>query len=120
MKLSYELEIKTPSPYVRESEFRIPGSFCVCNPERIRSPTNDWVPLTKKIRNPESWALESGTQLKESEISLTIGIRNPSSTEKKSGIRIYYCLGFPYLGRPNRINTIRIHSGFQNFFAVTF
>ena len=32
--------------------------------------------------NPESWALESGIQLKESGIPLAIGIQNPSSTEK--------------------------------------
>ena len=31
--------------------------------------------------NPESWALKSGIQLKESRIPLTIGIQNPSSTE---------------------------------------
>ena len=34
------------------------------------------------IWNQESWALESGIQLKESGIRLTIGIRNPSSTDK--------------------------------------
>ena len=33
--------------------------------------------------NPESWlSVESGIQLKESGIPLTIGIRNPSSTDK--------------------------------------
>ena len=31
---------------------------------------------------PESWALESGIQLKESGISLTIGVQNPSSKDK--------------------------------------
>ena len=30
----------------------------------------------------ESWALESGIQLKESGISLTIGIQNPGSNDK--------------------------------------
>ena len=35
----------------------------------------------------ESWFLESGIQLKESWIPLTIGIRNPSSTNKESGIQ---------------------------------
>ena len=35
----------------------------------------------------ESWSLESGIQLKESWIPLTIGIRNPSSTNKESGIQ---------------------------------
>jgi len=59
--------------------------------------------------NPESWTLESGIQLKESGIPLTIEIRNPSSTDKESGIqyfeseiqgvesRIQDCLGFPYM-----------------------
>ena len=37
--------------------------------------------------NLESWALESGMQLKESGIPLTIAIRNPSSTDKKSRIQ---------------------------------
>ena len=32
--------------------------------------------------NPESWALESGVQLKESGIPLATGIENPSSTDK--------------------------------------
>ena len=49
----------------------------------IRNLTNDWNPESKfywkilesSIWNPESWALESG-------IPLTIGIQNPSSTEK--------------------------------------
>ena len=34
------------------------------------------------LRNPESWALESGIQLKESGILLKIGNQNPSSTDK--------------------------------------
>ena len=34
------------------------------------------------LRNSESWALESGIQLKESGIPLTIGIQNPNCTEK--------------------------------------
>ena len=32
----------------------------------------------------KSWALESGIQLKESGIPLTIGIRNPSSTDRRT------------------------------------
>ena len=60
----------------------------------------------------KSWALESRKQLKESGISVTIGIRNPSSTDYTNmelqnqefrihGVdsRIQDCLGFPYLGR---------------------
>ena len=42
--------------------------------------------------NPKSWALESGIQLKESRIPLTIGMRTPSSCNKDQnpvpGIRI--------------------------------
>ena len=51
------------SPHVRESEFRKRGNFCL------------W--------NPKSWALESGIQLKESEIQLPIEIQNLSSTDKR-------------------------------------
>ena len=50
------------SPRIRESEFRNPGNFCLWN----------W----------RSWVLESGIQLKESGFPLTIGIQNPSSTDK--------------------------------------
>ena len=60
--------------------------------------------------NPESWALESGVQLKVSGIPLAIGIENPSSTDKdwnrylESGLRdvesrIPGYLGLPYMGR---------------------
>ena len=57
-------------PHVRDTtirdilacEIRNPGKFC------------KW--------NPEPWALESGIQLKQSGIPLTIGIQNPSSTDK--------------------------------------
>ena len=45
--------------------------------------------------NPESW--ESGINLRESEIPLMIGIRNPSSTEKES--TIFDCLWLPYMRR---------------------
>ena len=49
-----------------------------------------FAPCIKGIRNqgnfclwnPESWALEFGSQLKESGILLTIGIRNLSPTDK--------------------------------------
>ena len=40
----------------------------------------------------ESWALDSEIQLKESGIPLTIGIQNPSSTDRESGIQGYYVL----------------------------
>ena len=50
-----------------EYEFRNEGNICVCN--------------------PESRALESRIQLKESGIPLTIGIRYLSSTDKESEIQ---------------------------------
>ena len=85
-----------------EHGFRNEGNICVCN--------------------LESWALQSGIQLKESGIPLTIAIRNPSSTDKESEIRylesgihrvesspesrvqnpesrIQVCLGFLYMGQ---------------------
>ena len=43
-------------------------------------------PKSGNLWNPESWALESGKQLKESGIPLTIRIRNPSFTDNESGI----------------------------------
>ena len=49
-----------------------PGNFCVWNPEFAKF----------FLWNGESWSLESGIQLKESGIPLTIGIQNPSSTDK--------------------------------------
>ena len=41
--------------------------------------------LSAGNRNP--WALESGKQLKESRIPLTIGILSPNFTDKESGIQ---------------------------------
>ena len=41
---------------------------------------NAYIGLCRGFRKP--WALESGIQLKESRIRLTIGIQNPSSTDK--------------------------------------
>ena len=55
--------------------------------------------------NVESLNLESGIQLKESGIPLTIRIQNPSTTDKESGIQCLEsafqdCLvKFPYMGR---------------------
>ena len=63
--------------------FRNPRRFCF---------KWDLESITFLLWNPESWALESGIQLKESGIPVTFGIRNPSSTSKirnlvpKSGI----------------------------------
>ena len=70
---------------VRECRFRNRGNFCL------------W--------NLEYWALDSGIQLKETRITLTIVIRNASSIDKESRIlnpesstmksRIQDCLGLP-------------------------
>ena len=56
--------------------------------------------------NPESWALNSRINLKESGIPLVFGIQKPRSGIQylESGIngletRIQYCLGFPCMGR---------------------
>lgn len=83
--------------------------------ENIMKSNNKYnkVPEPKKILRveSESWALDSGIQLKESWIPLTIGIRNPISTEKESliqdleslhpgrGIRIQDCHILPYMER---------------------
>ena len=61
--------------------------------------------------NPESWVLESGIQIKESGIPITIGIQNSTVLQKNTGIqylesgihsvesRIQDCAGlFPYMG----------------------
>ena len=47
-----------------------------------------WIPEFGKfcLWNPESWAFESGIQIKESGIPLTMGIGNPRYTDKKSRI----------------------------------
>ena len=49
--------------------------------------------------NPESWPLESGIQLQDSGIPLTIGIRNPNSTGKSRIHGVEVSLGFPYIVR---------------------
>ena len=66
------------SPHVRhKSGFRDPGifSFGFRNPESFC------------FLDPKPWTLESAVHVKESVIPLTIGIRNPGSTEKESGIQ---------------------------------
>ena len=124
------------SLHVRESGFRNPGNFCFWNPESsighggMRTfyvfgiyyigiwpwPWDhafnwqfNW--QLNSYTTPESWALECGIQIMESEISLLIGIWNPSFNDEESGIqylesgiqgvesRIQDCLDFPYLGR---------------------
>ena len=73
---------------------RIPESrkFCFAIPNPIN--------FACKFRTSAS---ESGIQLKESGILLTIGIWNPNSTDKESEIqhlesRIQDCLRLPYMG----------------------
>ena len=55
-------------------EIRNPGNFCLWNPESGKF----------LLLESESLALESGIQLKESGIPLTISVRNPGSTDKES------------------------------------
>ena len=43
--------------------------------------------FARRIWNPKSWALKSVIHLEESEIPLTIEIRNPSSTDQKKKIQ---------------------------------
>ena len=52
-----------------------------CAKENLAPCKGIWIPELK-LWNLEPWALESGIQLKESGIPLTIGIQNPSCTDK--------------------------------------
>ena len=60
-----------------EGKSRVIPKIFLCG---IRTPGNfrQW--------NPESWALESEIEAKDSRMPLTIGIRNLSSTDKKSRV----------------------------------
>ena len=76
-----------------------------CAKENLAPCKGIWIPQLK-LWNLEPWALESGIQLKESGIPLTIRIQNPNSTDKdlesgNNGVksRIQEGLGFPYIGR---------------------
>ena len=57
-------------PHVRDTGIRDIFACGIRNPGRF------------ELGNLKSWALESGIHLKESEIPLTIGTQNPSSTDK--------------------------------------
>ena len=81
--------------------------------ESITLAPRETILIPESLGNLESWALASGIQLKASWIPLTIGIRNPSSTDKESwiqyvksrmhcvepGIHTVVPLGFRYMGR---------------------
>ena len=80
-----------------------------CAKENLAPCKGIWIPELK-LWNLEPWALESGIQLKESGIPLTIGIQNPSCTDKdrnpvpvmwNNGVksRIQDGLGFPCMER---------------------
>ena len=61
--------------------------YCRWLPQKVVHEKLAWLMCfasRKGIRIPESWALESGLQLKESGIPLTIRIQNPSSTDKET------------------------------------
>ena len=61
-------------PHVKESGFRNRGNFLLWNRESGKI----------RLAVSESWTLKFGIQLKESVIPLTIGIRNPSVTDKET------------------------------------
>ena len=73
---------------MRKSNF--PGDCMQSSEFRRTSRLSQSSALAKGIRDieyillvdPESWALKSGIQIKESGLSLTIGIQNPNSTDK--------------------------------------
>ena len=73
--------------------------------------------------NPESWVLKSGIQLKESGISLTIGIQSPVLL---TNTRIRYledCPGFPYMGQivlNNYVNSTEIFVEMNNNSETSF
>ena len=87
-------------PCKRKSGFRNPINFCSWN-------LGSGIFLLVKYG---ILSLESGVDPKESGIPLTIGIRNPSSTDEESGIQAlesgihdvesrFQCCGFSYIGR---------------------
>ena len=83
----------------------------VARPTRLKFKSGFWNPGNFNLWNPESWALESVIQLKESGIPQRNGIWNPSFIDEESEIqylesgthgvesRIQDCLGLPYMGR---------------------
>ena len=100
--LSIALEkIGIPSSYlqkfVQSTLFPFPScgihNECSLREPRLRNPWANpghfacsiWNLINFRLWSLESWSLESGIQLKESGIPLTIGMRNPSSTEKEPG-----------------------------------
>ena len=85
------------------------------------------MPIPRKfcLGNPESWALESGKQLKESGILLTIKIQNPSFTDKDRntvarirnplrGIHNPKLSCIPLHGANGSINKLEIARDFEN------
>ena len=65
---------------------KILGSFDTKNRPMLG---NSAFGISEILWNPKSLALESVIQLKESRIPPTIGVRNPSSTDKESGFQKY-------------------------------
>ena len=70
--------------------------------------------------NAESWALESGLQLKESGNPLTIGIRNPCSTERKLALFRTKDSVLLTLLRPSYTSTISLFLLFYFLFQHSF
>ena len=86
------------------------GSF-LSYPFKFSGPFTSGSRMVKRFLPTKQPCKESGIQLEESRIPLTIGNHNPSSTDKDHGIRnlefvmhgaesrIQDCLEFPYTGR---------------------
>lgn len=69
------------SPHIEESGFPNPRNFCFWNQEFGKIMLLESGIGKVFLWNPESRALQSGTQLKESRTTLTIGIHSSSSTD---------------------------------------
>ena len=123
----YNQTLETPhrprhdaSHVIRPPIWRNPGNFYFQNPEsRKFLLVESWIqeifasrilnPGKFCLCNPELWTLKSRQRLKDSKVPVTIGIRDPSFTDKESGIQylesgihneesvIQDCLGFPYI-----------------------
>ena len=123
---------------MRRSNF--PGDCMQSSKFRRTSPLSQKFLLSKGIRDignillvdPESWALKSGIQIKNSGILLTIGIQNPNSTDKdwnpvpgirntRRGIQNPGQSSIPLLGatKLNCWNSYGLYLGYDQLFALT-
>ena len=77
--LSYPFNFSGPSRFTNGKEVLANKA---ANFRATEGNPNSGIPGNFCLWNPKSWSVESGIQLKESGIPLTIGTRNPSSTDK--------------------------------------